>query len=112
MTDISILETNLTNLQEIVLIELNKTFNLNFVCKKLSIKQITLSKTIQLLKQKEFIDETSLTLKGKKMAHYLEFKHETISLLLKKFNIEQTNALINQFEKVDYKVIIGLRNLL
>lgn len=112
MNDISIFETKLTNLQEIILLELNKTFNFNFICKKMAIKQFTLTKTIQLLKQKNLIIDNSLTPKGKKMVHYLEFKNETISLLLKKLNLSPDEELINQLLKLDHKLIVGFRNLL
>lgn len=112
MNNISTLQTKLTRLQEEILIELNKTFNVNFICKKLSLKQFTLSKTIQSLKQKELIEENTLTEKGKKMVHYLEFKNETISLFLTKTNLNDNTILKSQLATLDYKLIIALRNLL
>ena len=112
MQEISIIETKLTELQENVLIELNKTLNNPFICKKLSIKPITLTKAIQVLTEKGLITENTVTEKGKKMVHYLEFRNETISLFLKKHRILITNEINNQLCKLDYKIIIALRNLL
>ena len=112
MQEILILETKLTDLQENILIEISKTNNLPFICKKLSIKPITLTKAIQSLVEKEFILNQEITDKGKKMVHYLEFKNETISLFLKKHNIPSTNEIISQLNKLDYKIIIALKNLL
>ena len=112
MNDISILETNLTKLQENVLIEINKTTNTPFIYKKLDIKPLTLTKTIQLLNQKGLLEDYNLTEKGKKMVHYLEFKNETISLFLNKYNIESNQEIESQLSKLDFKIIITLRNLL
>lgn len=112
LQEISILEIKLTTLQENILIELNKTFNTSFICKKMSIKPITLSKTIQALTNNNLIEDNNLTDKGKKMVHYLEFRNETISLFLKKHKIEQSNEITNQLSKLDYKVIIAIRNLI
>ena len=53
-----------------------------------------------------------LTEKGKKMVHYLEFKNDTISLFLNKINIESTIENISQISKLDYKIIVALRNLI
>lgn len=112
MQEIIILENRLTTLQENILIELNKTFNTSFVCKKMNIKPITLSKSIQSLTNNNFIENNSLTLKGKKMVHYLEFRNETINLFLKKYKIIENENIINQMSKLDYKIIIALRNLI
>ena len=112
MNEIIIFNNKLTTLQENILIELNKTFNIPFICKKLSIKPITITKTIQTLTEKEFIKDSSLTENGKKMVHYLEFRNDTISLLLNKIKIEPTSENISQLCKLDYKIIIALRNLI
>ena len=112
MNGISTLETKLTRLQELILIELNKTFNAGFICKKLALNRFILSKSIGLLKQKELIEDDKLTDKGKKMVHYLEFKNETISLFLNRSNLPSDEVLTSQLTKLDYKLIIALRNLL
>ena len=39
-----LLKIKLTELQENILIELNKTFNIPFICKKLNLKPVTISK--------------------------------------------------------------------
>ena len=46
MNSIELLNTKLTELQEVILCELEKTNNAQLICKKLNIKPITLSKTI------------------------------------------------------------------
>ena len=112
MSEITIFNTKLTELQENILIELNKTYNIPFICKKLSIKPITLTRTIQALTEKDFLKDNILTEKGKKMVHYLEFKNDTISLFLNKINIESTIENISQISKLDYKIIVALRNLI
>ena len=112
MNEILIFETKITELQENILIELNKTYNIPFICKKINIKPITLTKTIQALTEKEFLLDNQLTEKGKKMVHYLEFRNDTISLFLKKININPTKENINQMSKLDYKIIIALKNLI
>ena len=112
MQQISIIETKLTYLQENILIELNKTANAPFICKKFNIKPITLSKAIQSLVDKNMITDGVLTERGKKMVHYLEFRNETISLFLKKQRILITDELTKQMCALDYKIIIALRNLL
>lgn len=112
MQEITIIKTKLTYLQENILIELNKTVNALFICKKYGIKQITLSKTIQALTEKNLLIDGILTEKGKKMVHYLEFRNETISLFLKKHKILITEEINKQLCALDYKVIIALRNLL
>lgn len=111
MQQISLIQIKLTPLQELVLIELNKTNNNPFICKKLGIKQISLTKTIQSLIQKNLYIDSSLTDDGKKMVHYLEFKNETISLFLKKHHLN-TEEYKDQLSKLDYKLIILLRNLI
>ena len=112
MQEIKVLEIKLTTLQENILIEVSKTTNNPFICKKLSIKHITLTKAIQALTEKELFENQIVTEKGVKMVHYLEFRNETISLFLKKHNIENTDEIINQLSNLDYKVIIALRNTL
>ena len=112
MQEIKVLEIKLTNLQENILIEVSKTANNPFICKKLGIKHKTLTKAIQALTEKELFENQIVTEKGVKMVHYLEFRNETISLILKKHNIENTNEIVNQLSKLDYKVIIALRNTL
>ncbi len=112
MQEIKVLEIKLTQLQENILIELSKTVNNPFICKKLGIKPITLTKAIQTLTEKDFIENNAVTEKGKKMVHYLEFRNETISLFLKKHNITETLEITNQLSNLDFKIIIVLRNLL
>ena len=112
MQEISIIETKLTELQEIILTELTKTFNSPFICKKLSIKPITFTKAVQVLTEKGMLENNTVTEKGKKMVHYLEFRNETISLFLKKNKITTTTEIISQLSKLDYKIIVALRNLI
>ncbi len=112
MQEISIIETRLTPLQENILIELNKTLNNPFICKKLNIKPISLTKAIQQLTEKGMLIEQTITEKGKKMVHYIEFRNETILLFLKKHKILATEEITSQLSKLDYKLIILLRNLL
>lgn len=112
MNEISIFKIKLTELQETILIELNKTFNIPFICKKLNIKPITISKTIQILTEKELLINNELTQEGKKMVHYLDFRNDTISLFLNKLNLNPTIENINQFSKLDFKTILAIRNLI
>lgn len=105
-------ENHLTQLQENVLIEFDKTVNNSFICKKLDIKQITLTKTLKALMDKEFIIDNTVSDKGKKMVHYLNFRNETISLFLKKYQIEESPEILSQLKKLDLQIIIILRNLL
>ena len=112
MNEISFLKIKLTDLQENILIELNKTFNIPFICKKLNLKPVTISKTIQILIEKNLISGQELTGEGKKMVHYLEFRYDTISSFLKKININPTMENINQFSKLDFNTIISIKNIL
>jgi Mn-dependent DtxR family transcriptional regulator len=107
-----IIQTKLTELQETVLLELHKTTNTSFIRKKLNIQPITFTKAIQALSEKEMLLNGSLTDKGKKMVHYLEFRNETISLFLKKHKILNTTEINKQLCSLDFKLIIALRNLL
>ena len=111
MQDTMVMQIKLTEFQENILLELSKTFNTAFICKKLNIKPITLTKTIQILSEKDMLKENTLTLKGKKMVHYLEFRNETISLFLNKYNIPYTDEIFSQLAKLDFRVIIALKNL-
>lgn len=112
MNEISIFKTTLTDLQENILIELNKTFNIPFICKKLNIKPITLSKAMKSLTEKELIANNELTPEGKKMVNYLNFRNDTILLFLNKININPTPEIVNQLGKLDHKVIIAFKNLI
>lgn len=112
MNEISIFKTTLTDLQENILIELNKTFNIPFICKKLNIKPITLSKAMKSLTEKELIANNELTHEGKKMVNYLNFRNDTILLFLNKININPTPEIVNQLGKLDHKVIIAFKNLI
>ena len=112
MNEISILKIKLTELQETILIELNKTFNAPFICKKLNIKPITLSKTTQLLNEKGLIKDNELTLEGKKMVNYLTFRNDTILLFLNKLNVSPTPESISHLSKLDYKIIVAIKNLI
>ena len=112
MNEISILKTKLTELQENILMELNKTVNMPFICKKLNIKPITLSKTIQLLNEKELIKNNELTAEGKKMVNYLNFRNDTILLFLNKIKLQPNEEYINQLGKLNYKIIIAIKNLI
>jgi Mn-dependent DtxR family transcriptional regulator len=107
-----IIQTKLTELQETVLLELHKTTNTSFIRKKLNIQPITFTKAIQALSEKEMLLNGSLTDKGKKMVHYLEFRNETILAFLNKYNIQNDNEIYNQLTKLDYKLIILFRNLI
>ena len=77
-----------------------------------NIKAITLTKAIQSLTEKDILSNNTLTENGKKMVHYLEFRNETINLFLKKYKIIENENIINQMSKLDYKIIIALRNLI
>ena len=112
MNEISIFKTTLTDLQENILIELNKTFNIPFICKKLNIKPITFSKAMKSLTEKELIANNELTTEGKKMVNYLNFRNDTILLFLNKININPTPEIVNQLGKLDHKVIIAFKNLI
>ena len=112
MNEISILKTKLTELQENILMELNKTVNMPFICKKLNIKPITLSKTIQLLNEKELMKNHELTAEGKKMVNYLNFRNDTILLFLNKIKLQPNEEYINQLGKLNYKIIIAIKNLI
>ena len=112
MSENIVMQIKLTDLQEIILLELSKTNNFPFICKKLDIKALTLTKAIQSLTEKDMLNNNTLTEKGKKMVHYLEFRNETISSFLSKYNIPNTNEINNQLTKVDYRVIIALKNLI
>ena len=112
MNEITFLKVKLTDLQENILIELNKTFNIPFICKKLNIKPITISKTIQVLTDKKLVENNQLTSEGKKMVHYLEFRYDTISSFLKKLNITPSIDNINQFSKLDFNTVISIKNIL
>ena len=92
--------------------ELNKTVNMPFICKKLNIKPITLSKTIQLLNEKELIKNNELTAEGKKMVNYLNFRNDTILLFLNKIKLQPNEEYINQLGKLNYKIIIAIKNLI
>lgn len=108
----TIFQTKLTVLQENILLEFNKTTNFSFICKKLNIKPITLTKAFSALIDKKLIYENKLTEKGKKMVHYLEFKNETISSFLQKYKINTTPEINNQMNQLDHTIIIALKNLL
>ena len=112
MNEISIFKTKLTDLQENILIELDKTFNTSFICKKLNIKPITLSKTIQSLSEKELISNNELTIDGKKMVNYLNFRNDTILSFLRKINVSPTPETISQMSKLNYRIIIAIKNLI
>ena len=108
LNSISIFDIKLTELQEKTLLELSKTTNFDFICKKLNLKAISLTSTIKALETKKLFSQNKLTEKGKKMVHYLNFRNETISLFLS-VNNNSANASLY---KLDYKAIIMLRNLL
>ena len=112
MSENIVMQIKLTELQETILLELSKTSNFPFICKKLNIKAITLTKAIQSLTEKDILSNNLLTEKGKKMVHYLEFRNETIYSFLNKYNIPNTSEIYNQLTKVDYRVIIALKNLI
>ena len=112
MSENIVMKIKLTELQETILLELSKTNNFPFICKKLNIKSITLTKAIQSLTDKDMLNNNTLTEKGKKMVHYLEFRNETISSFLTKYNIPNTTEIYNQLAKVDYRIIIALKNLI
>lgn len=110
MNTIELLNTKLTELQEIVLCELDKTTNTQFICKKLNIKPITLSKTISTLVDKELIKDNQISEKGKKMVHYFTFRNNTISSFLNKHQIPISDDLQKQLKSLDMKIIIALKN--
>ena len=107
-----VIQTKLTELQETVLLELHKTSNISFIRKKLNMHPITFTKAIQTLSEKGMLLDGSLTDKGKKMVHYLEFRNETILVFLNKYKIQTNNEIYTQLTRLDYKLIIVFRNLI
>ena len=65
-------------LQEETLKEYNINSEYSYICKKLDIKPITLSKVLQSLKIKGLIDNGEITNLGKELLNYLSFRNETI----------------------------------
>ena len=112
MSEINITKYKLTTLQEDILIQINKTKDQMFVCKKLNIKPITLTKALQALKLKGLMDEESLTKEGLELVNYYFFRNETISMLLKYANLAYTKELHEDLAKIDFRLIIAFRNLL
>ena len=112
MSEITPTKVELTVLQEDVLIEFNKTTNHQFICKKLNIKQISLTKTLQALTLKGLLENDNLTLLGKQTINYLKFKSDTIKSFLNKSNLEENKDLINQLSKLDFQIIVAIKNLL
>lgn len=112
MSEITPTKVELTTLQENVLIEYSKTTNQSFICKKLNIKQISLTKALQVLTSKGLIENNDLTLFGKQTINYLRFKSSTIKDFLTQSDIEYTQDMIDQLSKLDLKVIIAIKNLL
>lgn len=112
MSEINITKYKLTILQEDILIQISKTNNHAFICKKLDIKPITLTKALQSLKLKGLLDETSLTKEGIELVNYFSFRNETIIKLLKYANLTLTKELQDQLSKLDLTLIIAIRNLL
>lgn len=102
-----------TILQEQVLIELNKTGNHAFICKKLNIKFITLQKIIRSLIYKGLLDNNqNLTINGKETINYYNFKNNTINQFLKSVNLENNTNLKQLLSKLDFETIITIRNIL
>lgn len=112
MEKLDLLDYKLTELQEKILLELEKTTNYLFICKKLNVKSITITKTIKSLENKKLFLNNSLTENGKKMIHYIKYRNEIISLFLKNNKIENTKEINKQLSCLDYKIIIALSNYL
>jgi predicted transcriptional regulator len=111
MKDTNITNIKLTSLQEEILLEYSKNTDYSYICKKLDIKPITLSKVLQSLKIKGLIDNNTITLQAKELINYLNFKNETIINFLKCSNI-LSDDLLKQMQNLDLKIIIALKNLL
>ena len=112
MNSIELLNTKLTELQEVILCELEKTNNAQLICKKLNIKPITLSKIISILSDKNLYSDNELSVQGKKMVHYITFRNNTISAFLNTHNITSNELIERQMKSLDMRIIIALRNVL
>lgn len=112
MQTIENIDLKLTELQEKVLLELMVTTNMPFICKKLNIKPISLTRALKSLETKNLVLESKVTSEGKKMAHYILFRNETISLFLAKHQISETPLITKSLRDLNYLVIIALRNSL
>jgi hypothetical protein len=112
MSEINITKYKLTTLQEDILIQINKTSDYQFVCKKLDIKPITLTKALQTLKLKGLLDDNSITKEGQELINYYSFRNETSLMLLKYANLNHDKEMMEQISKLDFKLIIAIRNLL
>ena len=112
MNNIEVLNTKLTELQEQVLCELEKTSNAQFICKKLNIKPITLSKSLSALTNKNLYADNELTDQGKKMVHYIFFRNNTITNFLNLHKITINDEISRQMKSLDMKIIIALKNAL
>ncbi len=112
MSEITPTKIELTILQENVLIEFSKTTNQPFICKKLNIKQISLTKTLQALNMKGLIENDNLTSLGIETINYLRFKLDTIKSFLSKSNISANKEIIEQLSKLDFQIIVAIKNLL
>ena len=107
----NITKIKLTSLQEETLKEYNINSEYSYICKKLDIKPITLSKVLQSLKIKGLIDNGEITNLGKELLNYLSFRNETI---LKFMHISNLNdkELYQELQKLDLEIIIAIKNLL
>ena len=106
------LNIKLTELQEMILCELNNSATHQTICKQTNIKPITLSKTISSLTNKDLYKDNQLTEQGKKMVNYLTFRNSTISDFLIQNNIQPTKDIYKQMRNLDVKIIIAIKNAL
>ena len=110
MNNLCFQQFKLTLLQENILLLLDKNSTTDLICKNLNIKLVTFFKITQTLTDKKLINDNKLTVLGKKMVHYINFRNDTILAFLKTHKIKETNDIKNQMRTLDYKVIIALRN--
>lgn len=107
----NITKIKLTSLQEETLKEYNINSEYSYICKKLDIKPITLSKVLQSLKIKGLIDNGEITNLGKELLNYLSFRNETILKFMQISNLND-KELYQELQKLDLEIIIAIKNLL
>lgn len=111
MKELNVTKIKLTELQEEILLVYSEDTNYSFICKKLNIKPITLSKALQLLKIKGLIEDNQLTIVGKELKNYITFRNEVI-LNFMQFSKLTDKELALEMQKLDLKILIAIKNLL
>ena len=109
---IEILNIKLTELQETILHHLTISNDFQYLCETLKIKNITLSKILSSLKEKNLYINNEVTFEGKKMVNYIKFRNQTIYDFLNKYHLTNSKHLYNQLRNLDVKIIIALKNAL